>query len=50
MKKQIIYDEQTIFRFHYLHFGTIGKGYGMNIKELHDWKYTPFIIPKNFFG
>lgn len=44
-KTNIDYNEQSVFRLHLVHFGTIGKGYGYNIKELMDWPYTAFILP-----
>ena len=44
-KASITYDEHSVYRLYYLHFGTIGKGYGYNIKELLNWPYSPFTIP-----
>lgn len=44
-KNQILCTESSVYRLHYLHFGTIGKGYGYNIKELLNWPYSAFTIP-----
>ena len=44
--KKITYNDNSIFRFHFLNFNTIGKNYGLAIKELVNWSYTPFMLPQ----
>ncbi len=44
--KHIAYNDDSIFRFHFLGFNTIGKNYGLDIKELVDWPYAPFMLPQ----
>lgn len=45
-RNDIKYNDQSMFRLRVVHFGTIGKDYGINLKELIDWPYDAFMIPE----
>lgn len=45
-KRNVSYDDKSIFRLRILHFGTAGKGYGYNIKHLMDWPWDTFMLPE----